>query len=77
MVRSESVRIIFDILETKSKENNRFEDEFDEEFITKITQVNIQQQKQTLDPEHIYEEAFDINVDMMIHHQKENILDCE
>lgn len=77
LVRSESVRIIFDILETKSKENNRFEDEFDEEFITKITQVNIQQQKQTLDPEHIYEEAFDINVDMMIHHQKENILDCE
>ena len=40
-------------------------DEQDDDFIKTLQQVNLVKQKQTLNPEHLYQEAFDINADMM------------
>lgn len=41
------------------------QDDFETRFLDTLRNVNITQQKQTLDPEHLYQEAFDINADMM------------
>jgi hypothetical protein len=46
-----------------------------------LSSIDIEQKKQTLDPEHIYEETFDINADLMINRMtkmtEEMSLDCE
>lgn len=77
----EAVRIISDLMKKEERREERkrgLEDEFVEEFVNKLSRVNIEQQKQTLEPEHLYEEAFDVNVDMMTNHKMDDVLlDCE
>lgn len=72
-MRIEAVRVIERILSqysttiSGSTQKRPFveQDEQDDGFIKTLQQVNLVQQKQTLDPEHLYQEAFDINADMM------------
>lgn len=77
----EAVRIISDLMKKEERREERkrgLEDEFVEEFVNKLSRVNIEQQKQTLEPEHLYEEAFDVNVDMMTNQKMDDVvLDCE
>lgn len=77
----EAVRIISDLMKKEERREERkrgLEDEFVEEFVNKLSKVNIEQQKQTLEPEHLYEEAFDVNVDMMTNQKMDDVvLDCE
>lgn len=74
MVRIEAVRVIERILSQYSSsctlsttQKRPFDDknQKDDDFIRILQTVNLAQQKQTLDPEHLYQEAFDINADMM------------
>ncbi|KAI7908207.1 armadillo-type protein [Cokeromyces recurvatus] len=92
IVRIEAVRIIESILATDDKPSNhstkrKFDqvehDDFDTSFLNVLRHLNLTQQKQTLDPEHLYQEAFDINADMMIQSiipvnpdDDVNMLDC-
>ncbi|KAG1350294.1 hypothetical protein G6F62_003322 [Rhizopus arrhizus] len=80
LVRMEAVRIISSLMKKVERQERKrgLEDEFVQEFLNKLSKVNIEQQKQTLDPEHLYEEAFDVNVDMMTNHKMDDVLlDCE
>ncbi|CAO0803180.1 unnamed protein product [Mucor circinelloides] len=73
VVRIEAVRVIESILSryasaalsTGQKRPFDDKDPTDDDFIKTLQMVNLAQQKQTLDPEHLYQEAFDINADMM------------
>ncbi|CEP11303.1 hypothetical protein [Parasitella parasitica] len=72
VVRIEAVRVIerilsqYSIVSTTAQKRPFVEyDEIDDELITTLQKVNLVQQKQTLDPEHLYQEAFEINADMM------------
>lgn len=89
MVRIEAVRVIESILseyhvnEESRKRHHQEQDDFETSFLNTLRKVNMAQQKQTLDPEHLYQEAFDINADMMTHSiiptnpdDDMNMLDC-
>lgn len=95
VVRIEAVRVIESILKcqeekysTNSNSKRQFteveaEDEFESNLLKKLMSVNLYEKKQTLDPEHLYQEAFDINADMMTHsiiptnpEDDINMLDC-
>ncbi|OBZ83108.1 hypothetical protein A0J61_08840 [Choanephora cucurbitarum] len=72
VVRIEAVRVIESILsehDTVDKGSKRpYEDEmnaFDIQFLNTLKQIDLDRQRQTLDPEHLYEETFGINADMM------------
>ncbi|KAL9539350.1 hypothetical protein MBANPS3_010310 [Mucor bainieri] len=73
VVRIEAVRVIERILSQygssalTTAQKRPFDDksQADDDFIRILQTVNLAQQKQTLDPEHLYQEAFDINADMM------------
>lgn len=75
VVRIEAVRVIESLLnsqedEPKLSSKRHFievdaDDEFDSDLIRKLRSVNLVEKKQTLDPEHLYQEAFDISADMM------------
>lgn len=73
VVRIEAVRVIESILSRYASaalstgQKRPFDDKnpADDDFIKTLQMVNLAQQKQTLDPEHLYQEAFDINADMM------------
>ncbi|KAI8877524.1 hypothetical protein K501DRAFT_230121 [Backusella circina FSU 941] len=91
LVRIEAVRVIENILEKAGRLHEQrgkrmvdieLNDE-DTAFLDLLMTVDISQVKQTLDPEHLYEEAFDINADMMTHsiipsnpEDDVNMLDC-
>jgi hypothetical protein len=93
LVRIEAVRVIESILEQagrleinkihgKRQADNELDDK-DTAFLDLLMTVDISQVKQTLDPEHLYEEAFEINADMMTHsiipsnpEDDVNMLDC-
>lgn len=86
LIRIESIRIIESILkeplrDKSGKRELEAEDEFESKFLDMLSSIDIKQKKQTLDPEHIYEETFDINADLMINRMtkmtEEMSLDCE
>ncbi|KAI8987103.1 armadillo-type protein [Pilobolus umbonatus] len=92
LVRIEAVRVIesilngMDISTEDSMGKKRpldAENTFDTEFLELLRTANLENTKQTLDPEHLYEEAFEINADMMTHSiiptdpdDDINMLDC-
>lgn len=90
LVRIEAVRVIESILGDSSSDDHSSkkrplndEGTFDAEFLNLLRTANLEQIKQTLDPEHLYEEAFEINADMMTHSiipsnpdDDVNMLDC-
>jgi hypothetical protein len=70
VVRIEAVRVIEGILAeyplpASGKRHYQDQDDFETSFLDTLRKVNMAQQKQTLDPEHLYQEAFDINAEMM------------
>ncbi|KAG0167660.1 hypothetical protein DFQ28_005838 [Apophysomyces sp. BC1034] len=73
LVRSEVLRIMEGILEqyphdVQIKSGKRFlEDEIDQDtkFLEALSTIDLQKLKQTVNPEHLYQEAFDINPRMM------------
>ncbi|CEG74148.1 hypothetical protein RMATCC62417_09404 [Rhizopus microsporus] len=86
LIRIESIRIIEGILNERLRDKSgkrelEAEDEFESKFLDMLSSIDIKQKKQTLDPEHIYEETFDINADLMINRMtkmtEEMSLDCE
>lgn len=95
VVRIEAYRVISGILAEhttieavagggEKKRQLEEQDEFSIEFINKLQSVDMDRLKESLDPEHLYQEAFDINADMMIQsivptnpEDDMNNLDCE
>jgi hypothetical protein len=73
VVRIEAYRIIIDVLsefrpqeiKAVNKRQLHDEDDFTTCFLDLISTVDLERLKYSLDPEHLYEEAFDINADMM------------
>lgn len=70
VVRIEAFRVISSILlEKEPKEaatsKREYEDEFTSQFLNVLSGLDMIRLKESLSPEHLYEEAFDINADMM------------
>lgn len=58
-------------------------DDNDQKFLQSLRELDLAKLEQTVDPEHIYQEAFDIDADMMTHSLRPtnpdddtNMLDC-
>jgi hypothetical protein len=94
VVRIEAYRVISNILsqypstDTQTAAGKRHleeeEDEFATKFIDALRGIDMNRLKESLDPEHLYQEAFEINADMMTQsilpknpEDDINMLDCE
>ncbi|KAI8366071.1 uncharacterized protein BYT42DRAFT_588798 [Radiomyces spectabilis] len=91
LVRAAALQVIQDILEntpTMSSQNVKRtimedDDDRDTQFLARLAAIDLDKLKQTVDPEHIYQEAFDINAHMMTKSMEPlnpeddvNMLDC-
>lgn len=68
MVREEAIKVIERILgnpEENSKKRRYTEDEEDMAFMKQLDQVDLHHLKRTIDPEDLYQEAFEISPTMM------------
>lgn len=69
VVRIEAYRVIDSILNEHRPEDKQKrgypQDDFTSQFLELLNTVDMVRLKDSLDPEHLYQEAFDINADMM------------
>lgn len=73
VVRIEAYKVITSILSeyrpqeviNSNKRQLQDEDDFTTAFLDSVSSVDLERLKYSLDPEHLYQEAFDINADMM------------